>query len=357
MPQLAQVRPGAIVRQAHKTAVDALAAGGACDEAVQALQTAWRAVLVARLQKPGHLREFTRMDDNTFLRAPTPENPLYLACACTDQEEAAGLCPRPMIAEALRWAGHAVELDGAVLGPRPIRVALRSPPREGAEHLAEETPCGHVHRSFATAWACAERLLDPPWGSTPGNVRPEPGAAAVLLDHATGEEIGRRTKTAPPDHEEKRGESFDHLRWRWKRWHHARRVAPNKMEHAELELERNGLTYRISWPSADHHSPKYAQGFADAISVLLSRPIEYVQTLRELYHTPEDDEGKLITLAPPPAPAQPARRDQAERVGFDRPRGLLLALRARVAEPAEAAPDATGTDTDTDTDLLDEDSP
>jgi hypothetical protein len=129
------------------------------------------------------------------------------------------------------------------------------------------------------------------------------------------------------------------------------------MEHAELELERNGLTYRISWPSADHHSPKYAQGFADAISVLLSRPIEYVQTLRELYHTPEDDEGRLITLAPPPAPAQPARLDQAERVGFDRPRGLLLALRARVAEPAETGPDATDTDTDTDTDLLDEGTP
>lgn len=356
MPQFAQVRPGAIVRQAHKTAVDVLAAGGACDEAVQALQTAWRAVLVARLQKPGHLREFTRLDDNTFLRPPTPENPLYLACACTDQEEAAGLCPRPIMADALRWAGHAVELDGVVLGPRPIRVALRSPPKEGAEHLAEESPCGHVHRTFATAWACAERQLSPPWSATPGSGRPEPGAAAVLLDHATGEEICRQTKTAPPDHEERRGESFDHLRWRWKRWHHARRVAPDKIEHAELELERNGLSYRLSWAAADHHSPKYAQGFADAMSVLLSRPIEYLQGLRALYHTPAGDEGKLITLAPPPAPAQPVRSDQGEHVGLDRPRGLLLSLRARLAGPATAAlaADPGGDDTDADANLLDD---
>lgn len=291
------LEPGAIVVVEHARAQQALGQAEELAGAVNALQAAWREQLLRSL----HRRRLTNplweaRDGGRVLGAAAA-----LCCTCTDAEEAAGLCPRPVLAWALRAAGHRVVLDGVALPWMEIRAEVSRPLHGGP--LAETTSCAHAHRSLAAAWTCAMKKLSPrPWTDPPGTTY-------RAREIATGEVLEETVKRERPPYQEEQGRIASGLRWTER---HHRQARPHKDGLAwktEATFARGRFELQIVYPyrvddllegDGPSRAP-HTEGMAMGIALLLGMDRERLLQLHDDYHRAEpleDGTAEVVTLAP-----------------------------------------------------------
>lgn len=296
------LEPAAPVLVAHVRAQQALGTAESQPEAVQAVQAAWRAQLAHALQQRrlgGQLVDAGEAGRSLGAVAA-------LRCACTDAEEAAGLCPRPLMAKALRAAGHRVVLDGVALPWMAIRAEVARP--IGGGPLLETTACAHLHRSLGAAWECATKRLSPrPWTDPVGTAY-----RAREVEH--GEVLEEEVKTERPDPTEERGQLPQGLAWT--EWNH-RSAQPHSaglVWRTRAVFTRGAFELRIVYPYAPEHldgsrlrrCPR-TEGIAEGLALLLGLDRERLLQLYEDYHRPEvsDDGAEVVVLNPKAADRGP----------------------------------------------------
>lgn len=327
---VSELEPGAAVVVAHARAQQALA-GPDQAEAVEALQAAWRAQLLRRLHRrrlSGLL--FEARDAGRSLGAAAA-----LCCLCTDAEEAAGLCPRPALAWALRAAGHRVVLDGVALPWMEIQAEVARPLNGGP--LAETTSCGHAHRSLPRAWECATKKLSPRSWEDPA------GTAYRVRVVETGEVLEETVKRERPPYQEEQGRLSSGLRWMERHHHQARPHQDGMAWKTEATFERGPFEIRIVYPyrasdpfQGDPPSrAPHTEGVAMGIAMILGMDRDRLLELHDDYHrpaTPEDGDAEVVALVPRaaergpfapvplgdlvlfPRPKRPAAREEADDV-------------------------------------------
>ncbi len=320
---LEQLAPSAEVLSAHAQAVTTPS-----ESATEQVRAAWRADLrVELVQRHGHLREFTTLGGR-FVRTST--STVTLACGCSDEEEAVGLCPRPLIAEALVRAGHAVLLDGAGVPPRTFSV-LRRTVLDAERQLFEERPCGHRHRMFSSAARCADNACKEATSAD----RRKIGDEVAVVDDATSEVLWLDVKSPPPAFFEETGVTAGGLRWTSRTWRQIQRPRGRPPFLVELQLERNGLDLGLKWPSDPHLqlTRRYLAGFADAISYMLDMQPERLTQLQDSFHTPGEGVAEIVRLpAAEVGPPAPRMRGEPAPAG----RLLLMPTRHDASKAADA---------------------
>lgn len=302
LPRLHQLLPSAAIVVAHDYAVRSLGTP-AQGESVAALQAAWRAQLQgAVVSRRLDTLYGERPDSPIFAGVHTPaRDGATLLCACSDVEEAAGLCLRALVAEALCATGRTVVLDGMVQPPIHFQAELAMPQR-GSPFRAEQS-CGHRHKSYGTALDCGDRLDG--WA---GSWRRTVGAELRIVRLDDGVAWYREVVPERLPYREEVGQTWDGLRWTERVWNTPQERPGHGPFRREATFERNELSMNPSWPidpkgrygPADHIG--LVRGMAQGISLLLGMTEERLLRLHRAYHATPEGQAEVVTLAPAERP-------------------------------------------------------